>query len=70
MNNYRIYFDQIERNEVVRILRSFNDVIIDNIDDHSVGITIELDDNGALYRHIMDIIERDVYSIRTPSRMH
>ena len=69
MNNYRIYFDGTERNEVVRILRRFNDIIIDNIDDHSVGITIEKDDGGALYKTVMDIIERDVYANRTPSRV-
>ncbi|HYG04248.1 MAG TPA: hypothetical protein VD927_17495 [Chryseosolibacter sp.] len=64
MENYRIYFDGTERNEVVRILRSYNDVIIDNMDDHSIGITIEKDDDGVLYRSIMDIINRDVYSSR------
>ena len=65
MENYRIYFDGTERNEVVRILRSHNDVIIDNMDDHSIGITIEKDDDGLLYRSIMDTIDREVYSSRS-----
>lgn len=64
MQNYRIYFDEVERNEVVRILRSYNDIIIDNIDDHSVGITVELDDDGQFFRNLMEVIERDVYSMR------
>jgi hypothetical protein len=68
MENYRIYFDTAERNEVVRILRKYNDIIIDNIDDQSVGITIERDDSTNLYRAVMDEIDRDVYSMRTESR--
>ncbi len=67
MENYRIFFDTAERNEVVRILRKYNDIIIDNIDDHSVGITIERDDGGNLYQRVLDEIDRDVYSMRTES---
>jgi hypothetical protein len=67
MENYRIYFDDRERNEVIRILRKHNDVVIDNIDDHSVGVTIERDDSGAFYRQIMDEIDKEVYSLRTES---
>jgi hypothetical protein len=67
MENYRIYFDELEKADVVRILRSYNDIIIDNIDDHSVGITIERDDGGAFYRDIMTEIDRQVYSLRTES---
>lgn len=67
MENYRIYFDDRERNEVIRILRSHNDIVIDNIDDHSVGITIERDDSGAFYRQIMNEIDKEVYSLRTES---
>jgi hypothetical protein len=67
MTNYRIYFDDSERNEVVKILRNYNDVVIDNIDNHSVGITIENDDSEKLYREIMEIIDRDVYSSRSES---
>ena len=67
MENYRIYFDESERNDVVRILRSYNDIIIDNIDDHSVGITIEHQDAPAFYREVMSEIDRQVYSLRTES---
>jgi hypothetical protein len=67
MENYRIYFDAMERNEMLRILRKYNDVLIDNVDEHSVGITIERDDNGAFYRNLMEEIDRDIYSMRTES---
>jgi hypothetical protein len=67
MENYRIYFEETERMSVIGILRKHNDILIDNIDDHSVGITIERDDNGAFYRNIMEEIDREVYSMRTES---
>jgi len=67
MENYRIYFDTAERNEVVRILRKYNDIIIDNIDEQSVGITIEREDSTSFYRAVMDEIDRDVYAMRTES---
>jgi len=67
MENYRIYFDEAERSDVLRILRKYNDVLIDNIDDHSVGITIERDDSGLFYRGLMDEIDREVYSLRSDS---
>lgn len=64
MENYRIYFDEPERNAVVRIVRQYNDIIIDNIDSHSIGITIERDDSDGFYKSLMDEIDREVYSIR------
>jgi hypothetical protein len=67
MENYRIYFDESERAEVVRILRKYNDIVIDNIDDNSVGITIERDDSGLFYKRIMEEIDRDIFSIRSES---
>ncbi|MBT1701927.1 hypothetical protein [Chryseosolibacter indicus] len=67
MQNYRIYFGDGERSEVVRILRSHHDIIIDNIDDNSVGITIERDDDGASYRSLMDEIDREIFSLRSES---
>jgi hypothetical protein len=67
MENYRIYFDESERNEVLRILRQYNDVLIDNVDNHSVGITIEQDNGGVFYRNLMEEIDREVYSLRSES---
>ena len=56
MNNYRIYFDEANKSDVIALLRKHNDVIIDNIVDNSVGITIERDDSDAYYDKIMDEI--------------
>ena len=67
MENYRIYFDESERNEIVKILRKYNDVIIDNIDDNSVGITIEHENSAEFYRNLMEEIDRAVYSMRSES---
>jgi hypothetical protein len=67
MENYRIYFDESEKDEILRILRSYNDVVIDNIDDNSIGITIERDDNGAFYKQLREEIDRSVFSSRTES---
>jgi hypothetical protein len=67
MENYRIYFDESERSHIVRILRKYNDIVIDNIDDNSVGITIERDDSGIFYKSLMDEIDRDVFSVRSES---
>lgn len=67
MENYRIYFDEAERPAVLRILRKYNDVLIDNMDNHSVGITVERDDGGNFYRSLMDEIDREVYSLRSES---
>jgi len=67
MENYRIYFDASERDDIIRILRKYNDVLIDNVDDHSVGITIERDSAEKFYRELLAEIDRDVYSARTES---
>jgi hypothetical protein len=67
MENYRIYFDESERDQIVGILRKYNDIIIDNIDNNSVGITIERDDSGYFYKQLMEEIDRNVFSIRTES---
>jgi hypothetical protein len=56
MNNYRIYFDESQKADVIALLRKHNDIIIDNIVDNSVGITIERDDADAYYNTVMDEI--------------
>lgn len=67
MENYRIYFDDSEREQILKILERYNDIVIDNVDDHSVGITIELDDSSEFYRKLMEEIDRSIYSLRTQS---
>lgn len=64
MENYRIYCAQNERAEVMDILRRYNDVIIDNMNTTSFGITIEGDNAEALYGELLDVIDREVYQNR------
>ncbi len=64
MENYRIYCDESERAEIMSILRKYNDVVIDNVDSHSFGITIERDDAEGFYEALLDEIDREVYAYR------
>jgi hypothetical protein len=66
MNNYRIYFDECDKPEVIGVLRKHNDIIIDNIVENSVGITIERDDSDAYYSGIVDEIDQVVYETKVP----
>jgi hypothetical protein len=65
MENYRIHFEPADREAVVAILRKYNDVIIDNISDYSVGITIEHDNHEELYRNLLYEIDQTILSLRT-----
>ena len=64
MENYRIYCEENERAEVLTILRKYNDVVIDNVDSHSVGITIEADDPETFYQRLLDEVDREVFRFR------
>ena len=64
MENYRIYCEENERAEVMSILRKYNDVVIDNVDSHSFGITIEGDNAEAFYQSLLDEIDREVFRYR------
>ena len=64
MENYRIYCEENERAEIMSILRKYNDVVVDNVNTNSFGITIERDNPVALYEQILDEIDRDVYQYR------
>jgi hypothetical protein len=68
MENYRIYYEEGEEEEILKILRSSNDVLIDNINEHSIGITIESDHANAFYVKILDQIDREVYAFRPHHR--
>ena len=69
MENYRIYFeDGGEREDIMRILRSSSDVLIDNINTNSFGITIERDDAESFYVKLIDKIDREVYAFRPHNR--
>ena len=64
MENYRIYFEKGEEEEILNILRMTNDILIDNINSNSIGITIERDHADAFYVKLLDQIDRDVYAFR------
>lgn len=64
MENYRIYCDESERAEIMSILRKYNDVVVDNINSTSFGITIEREDPDAFYQNLLDEIDREVYMYR------
>lgn len=64
MENYRIYCEESERAEVMSILRKYNDVVIDNINSTSFGITIEREDPETFYENLLEEIDREVYVYR------
>jgi len=64
MENYRIYFEEGEQEEILKILRSSNDIIIDGINFNSIGITIERDDAEEFYVKVLDKIDRMVGDFR------
>jgi hypothetical protein len=70
MENYRIYFEEGEAEDILRILRRSSDVLIDNINSTSIGITIEKDDAELFYVRLLDQIDREVYDFRPHHRYH
>ena len=64
MENYRIYCEENERAEIMSILRKYNDVVIDNVEATSFGITIERDDPETFFSNLLDEIDREVYAYR------
>ena len=70
MENYRIYFEEGEEEEILGILRKHSDVLIDNINGNSIGVTIESDDANSFYVKLMDVIDQQVYSFRPHHRYH
>jgi hypothetical protein len=70
MENYRIYFEEGEAEEIVRILGRSNDVLIDNIYPNSIGITIEKDNADWFYVRLLNQIDREVYGFRPHHRYY
>jgi hypothetical protein len=64
MENYRIYFEPGEEDDILEKLRRYNDIVIDNINSNSIGITIERDNAESLYLKVMDQLDHEVYSFR------
>ena len=70
MENYRIYFEEGEEEDILAILRRSEDVLIDNINTNSIGITIEKDNAGSLYVRLLDQIDREIYAFRPHHRYY
>jgi hypothetical protein len=68
MENFRIYFQEGEAEEVLRILQNCSDVIIDNVQSNSIGITIERDNADWYYVRLLDRIDRQVFDFRPHHR--
>ncbi|HEY0739950.1 MAG TPA: hypothetical protein VGD40_00760 [Chryseosolibacter sp.] len=64
MENYRVYYQEGEQEDILRILRRSSDVVIDNINHNSIGITVERDDAERFYVQLLDQIHREVYDFR------
>lgn len=60
MENYRVNFDESERNTVINILSRDNDIVINNIEPTSIGITIQNDHPSESYYYLLDQIEREL----------
>jgi hypothetical protein len=64
MENFRVYYQEGEQDDILRILRRSSDVLIDNINANSIGITVERDDAEKFYSRLLDQIYREVYDFR------
>lgn len=70
MENYRIYFQEGEQDDILRILRRSSDVLIDNINSNSIGITVERDDADTFYVRLLEHLDREVYDFRPHHRYY
>jgi hypothetical protein len=61
MENYVIRFNESEREAVLEILSRSNDIIINKVEEASVGITIQFDDSEEAYRTLIEQIERELH---------
>jgi hypothetical protein len=68
MENYRIYFEKGEEEEILSILRSTKGVMVDAVNDKSIGITIEGTNPKSTYIKLLNIIDRYVFSFRPFNR--
>jgi hypothetical protein len=70
MENYRIYFQEGEQDDILRILRRSSDVLIDNINNNSIGITVEREDADTFYVKLLEHLDREVYDFRPHHRYY
>lgn len=61
MENYKIHYTDETKDVVLDVVKNFsNDIIIDNVSDDGVGITIESDEAELLYQELLEEISRRV----------
>jgi hypothetical protein len=61
MENYVIRFNESEREAVLEILSRSNDIVINKVEEASVGITIQFDDSEDAYKMLIDQIEKELH---------
>ena len=60
MENYVIRFTDAQREAVMNVISRSNDVIINRLEENSVGITVQLDEADAAYGVLLEDIEREL----------
>lgn len=59
MENFKIHYTEETKERVLEVVKNFsNDIIIDNVSDEGVGITIESDEADLLYHDLVEEISR------------
>jgi hypothetical protein len=64
METYRIYYEKGEDEEILNILRSTKNVLIDAVTEKSIGIKIGGTDPKSTYVKLLDLIDKYVFSFR------
>lgn len=61
--NYKIYYKEEMRNNVIAYLEDYsNDILINTYNDQIIGITIENEKEKKFFNNLLENIESDVYT--------
>lgn len=66
MENYVIRFTDEQREAVMSVISRSNDVIINRLEENSVGITVQLDEADEAYGLLLDDIQRELSKMQIP----
>ncbi len=66
MENYVIRFTDAQREAVMKVISKSNDVIINRLEENSVGITVQLDEADEAYGVLLDEIKRELNKMQIP----
>ena len=64
MEKYRIFFQEGEEEDVLRILGSSRDVHIDQVNTNQVVFSITGDHPHEVFEHLLDRVDQLVYAFR------